>query len=367
MQLFLAVLRILGILVLALILAAAVILLAVLLCPVRYRAEVQREGTDAPEGSARVYWLLHALSLRVDYRENLTWNLRVLGVRAAGTSPGGKRKAGKEEKTPEQIPGKKRRTEPDKNETDTPSGPGNPEKDSLDRDSPDKGSSDKDNPDRDSLNKDSPGKDSPNRDSLNSDNPDKDAPAQEKAGEENGEPEGNETDSPGRGGERFSEKLAGLWERFAGFLERLADGEEKLGEWIDGLPEQIGRLRDKAERILGQIRDAQNRSAVRMIFGTAGALLAHIRPRRLEITGRLGLKDPAATGKVFGVLGMLMPLYGDTIRLEAVFDREVIEGNLRTKGRVRLGTVLGRAVGLICRREVRRLIRGLRAEKAAAA
>ena len=105
-----------------------------------------------------------------------------------------------------------------------------------------------------------------------------------------------------------------------------------------------------------QLQDEQNRFAVKEILRAVGKVLAHIRPRKLKINGRLGFDDPAQTGQVFGIIGMLMPLYGEHIQLEAVFDQKIMEGQLYLSGRIQIGFVLWIALRLIVRKEVRRLI-----------
>ena len=120
--------------------------------------------------------------------------------------------------------------------------------------------------------------------------------------------------------------------------------------------EKIESFRKKTDKLLRQLQDAQNQAAVKAVLGTVGALLKHIRPQKLKVTGRLGFDDPAKTGQIFGIIGMLMPLYGENIHLEAVFDEAVMEGQLEIKGRVRIGTVLSMALKLVFKREVRRLI-----------
>ena len=61
--------------------------------------------------------------------------------------------------------------------------------------------------------------------------------------------------------------------------------------------------------------------------------------------------------QAFGLQVLLgFNLYGDNIHLEAVFDEAVVEGQIEIKGHVRAGTVIGLALKLVFKKEVRRLI-----------
>ena len=77
----------------------------------------------------------------------------------------------------------------------------------------------------------------------------------------------------------------------------------------------------------------------------------------MKVTGRLGFEDPAQTGQIFAVIGMLMPLYGEHIQLEAVFDEKVIDIDAYLSGRVRGGSMTYMILRLILRKEVRRLFK----------
>ena len=109
--------------------------------------------------------------------------------------------------------------------------------------------------------------------------------------------------------------------------------------------------------MLKQIEDEQNRFAVVEGCKTVKKLIVHIRPRKLKVTGRLGFDDPALTGQIFAVIGMLMPLYGEHIQLEAAFNETVMDIDAYLSGRLRAGSMTYMILRLILRKEVRGLLR----------
>ena len=313
MELILGLLRIIGILVLAVILLVLVVVLLVLFCPLRYKAVITRELSDPPKGFVRVTWLLHLLSVRVEFDEELDYRIRVLGFSLLkGKDDLASKNQGHgdaEEKASEKAPEK----EPEKA----------PEK--------------------------APGKafgKVPEEAEEKSSRQTTDKKTEESKSEESDQVTEHRED-------KFRRTIG---ERIAELLQKLADFIEKISSYPDMILEKVDEWQQKKEKWLKHFQDEQHRTAIKALFGTAGSVLMHIKPRRLKIDGRLGFDDPAVTGQVFGLIGMLMPLYGETIHLEAIFDEAVAEGRLEARGRIRIGTLIYLLIRVIGKKEVRRLI-----------
>lgn len=329
MQLLLTLLRILGILILAVILLVLLVVLLVLLVPIRYQVWAESKEENSLYAKVRIHWLLHLISLTAEYREELIYRLKILGITVLD-----EKKASTAERT-----GDANEPQPEANDPIIPKEPGTkwspvkPEILKVEKKA-----------EKDSI---TDSKTEPQSTVA----PDSDTPSTQK--------------------KSFSEKAEDIWikvmefisnipEKIAALLEKWADFQENIGERVDALLGKIEELNRKKDRLMRQLQDEQNQFAVKEIFKTLGKLLKHIRPGKLKIKGRLGFDDPAQTGQVFGIIGMLMPLYGEHIQLEAVFDEKIMEGDLYLGGRIRLGTLAWFAIRLVMRREVRRLISQVR-------
>lgn len=75
---FLSVLKIIGIILLCILCFILFLILLILFVPVRYH--FQGIYYDRPQGSVRISWLLHILSVNIQYLETLTVRIRILGV-----------------------------------------------------------------------------------------------------------------------------------------------------------------------------------------------------------------------------------------------------------------------------------------------
>ena len=297
MQLLWTILRILGILVLALILLVLLVVSLVLLVPVRY--QMWLKNREKPEIKVRLHWLLHLISFTAEYKDELTYRLKILGFTVY------------DEKTKQSVSAKNNSESSDTSEKS----PKQPEQQKEQR------------------------------------TEQKQESRQEQAEKKS-----------------LREKIEDvLWKiidflqlipnKIAGVLEKWADLQENLGERVDAFLDKIDEWNRKKERLLKQIEDEQNRFAVVEGYKTVKKLIVHIRPRKLKVTGRLGFDDPALTGQIFAVIGMLMPLYGEHIQLEAAFNETVMDIDAYLSGRLRAGSMTYMILRLILRKEVRGLLR----------
>ena len=53
-----------------------------------------------------------------------------------------------------------------------------------------------------------------------------------------------------------------------------------------------------------------------------------------------GFEDPATTGKVLGATSIFYGIYGDKLELEPDFDKTVLYGKYKFKGRIRMCSLL---------------------------
>ena len=104
---------------------------------------------------------------------------------------------------------------------------------------------------------------------------------------------------------------------------------------------------------------------IRVGFYELGEIIRHVLPRKLEVFGIVGTGDPASTGQIMAIQGMLYPWHKGNIRLEPDFEEKYIEGELHLKGRIRLGTLGICGLRILLNKNVRRLIRILRKKEEA--
>ena len=149
------------------------------------------------------------------------------------------------------------------------------------------------------------------------------------------------------------------------FFEKLSGKLSQVTDRLRGMQQKTARLKQQTayyKRIWDQ---PQTRQAIRVGFYELGEIIRHVLPRKLGVFGIVGTGDPASTGQIMAIQGMLYPWHKGNIRLEPDFEEKYIEGELHLKGRIRLGTLGICGLRILLNKNVRRLIRILRKKEEA--
>lgn len=166
----------------------------------------------------------------------------------------------------------------------------------------------------------------------------------------------NRSGAPGRREKAKEEGKGPGTERPSGRLEKLAKG---LRGRISRAGAKIRSALEKKDQIMAFLRDEENRRTFRLVKKQLVKVARHVMPVRLEGEVTFGFDDPYRTGQLLSAAALLYPVYRDRIRITPVFDREVLEGELKLEGRIRLAVLLGAAVRLGMDRNFRKLVRRL--------
>lgn len=133
-------------------------------------------------------------------------------------------------------------------------------------------------------------------------------------------------------------------------------------------------LREKIQAAVSKIKGIYNRityykkaltcksghRALDKIKSVLYRLLHKVLPDEWEMTGRAGFGDPALGGLFLAIQGMLCPVTGGNMKLEADFQEWVLDMHLRAKGSIWIITVISAALKLLFDRDVRKLLHRLR-------
>lgn len=109
----------------------------------------------------------------------------------------------------------------------------------------------------------------------------------------------------------------------------------------------VGKICDKIKHILNNItfykdlwNDPETRGLLRHAGNRIGHILKSLRPRKLELTARIGTGSPDTTGYLYGIYGMILPQLGKDICITPDFEQAILEGNFKTSGHFTLACVL---------------------------
>lgn len=331
MTVLLTILKVIGWILLGILGLILLTVLTVLLVPIRYRADGVWKEEKYIRG--RVTWLLHLLSIRVTYEKELLLEVRVAGFLIYPK----KERSGKRKKAASGA--------------DAEEGVGDADADTnvLDADGAKMPSADVK-----TLGESAPAAgttDEPQTQTV--------AEASEPQSADPNEASASEADAQATDSDAAPEHPAGS------FFEKLSGKLSQVTDRLRGMQQKTDRLKQQTayyKRIWDQ---PQTRQAIRVGFYELGEIIRHVLPRKLEVFGIVGTGDPASTGQIMAIQGMLYPWHKGNIRLEPDFEEKYIEGELHLKGRIRLGTLGICGLRILLNKNVRRLIRILRKKEEA--
>ena len=338
MTVLLTILKVIGWILLGILGLILLTVLTVLLVPIRYRADGVWKEEKYIRG--RVTWLLHLLSIRVTYEKELLLEVRVAGFLIYPK----KERSGKK---------KKAASGADTNVLDA-DGAKMPSADvkTLGESAPAAGRTDE--PQTQTVAEASEPQSADPRGSATTRMPDVESQSTDP-----NETSASESDAQATDSDTASDHPAGS------FFEKLSGKLSQVTDRLRGMQQKTDRLKQQTayyKRIWDQ---PQTRQAIRVGFYELGEIIRHVLPRKLEVFGIVGTGDPASTGQIMAIQGMLYPWHKGNIRLEPDFEEKYIEGELHLKGRIRLGTLGICGLRILLNKNVRRLIRILRKKEEA--
>ena len=288
-----------------LVILGLVLLLAALLLfvPVRYQAEGELPETAGPAARVRFSWLFSLLTVRIEYADGLKVSVRAAGIRI------------RPERWIRRAAG--------------PSGPEPMEKDS--------------------------------------EPVEKEPEPMEREREPAGKSGSSGMKSPPPCEAASGSTETGRRESFSDILRRLLQRMKQLAGKTERICNMAEWIRDKAEWFLEEaayyralFAEEGSRQAAILIRTHLGKLLSHAKPRQLSVNLTVGAEDPAVTGRVLAVNGMLYPWIREAVRVTPDFERECLYGDFYAKGRIRAGVALYHILRVVLDKRTWTLIRRLK-------
>lgn len=148
----------------------------------------------------------------------------------------------------------------------------------------------------------------------------------------------------------FLIKIKGIPNKIKNFLSAI---KAKIQEFLALLK----NLNKKKQTALAFIRDEKNKIAFRYAGGKLFRLLCYVLPRKVTLKLHYGFEDPATTGILTGMIFMFYPKSAEKFQLMPDFEKQVLEGEVVIKGRVRLIRVLCTAISIYFHKECNRIIK----------
>ena len=119
------------------------------------------------------------------------------------------------------------------------------------------------------------------------------------------------------------------------------ESKENEEEEKPGFFARIKRFFAGIKKIITFLRDEENKKTFRLVKEQLIKALKEIRPRKFKGYVSYGLEDPAATGKLLGVIAVAFGVIGKSISVVPDFENKKFDGDFFVKGRFRVAVLLG--------------------------
>lgn len=147
---------------------------------------------------------------------------------------------------------------------------------------------------------------------------------------------------------------------------RIRDILLKIKKFFENIQYTIRNFCDKIKAAFNNIQYYREvlesdafRSSLQLCKGELGRVLRKLKPDKFEADFIVGMEDPATTGEILAIFGILYPLIGQHVRIVGDFECDAthIEGELYIRGRIRVFTFIRMALRLYFNQDIRKMLR----------
>lgn len=366
LHIILLILKIIGIVLLCILGILFFLILCVLLVPVRYRIEVNREdGENSPpvEVYIKITWFLHLINILIRYPADMIVRARILiftifripQKEFKGQKRGGKHKGKKRDK---------------KAKEDTEKAPQENTKSQADNECKER--TEVRSTKRDSVARCDRVPQSSEACRENEQITGSSVAESEKQPEISYEcEEQNKEISEEKDGHPPAGKIRGLIEKIKKFVDKIKQTIEKIKRFFKNIQYTIGNLCDKIKSTLDNIEYYREvlesepfKQSIDLCKNEVGIVLRKLKPDKFEADIIVGLDNPASTGEILAFYGMLYPMIGQHVHIAGDFASEGthIKGWLYISGKIRALTFLRTAIKIYFNKNIKTLIKLLKKE-----
>jgi hypothetical protein len=136
-------------------------------------------------------------------------------------------------------------------------------------------------------------------------------------------------------------------QRNTSFFQRIKIKLQTFRGKCNQLLKQLKKINRKREALLQIYHSRRFEQVKKDIKQYAVDIFRIVKPDKLEGNIIFGLEDPATTGQILGVVAMILPLYQEFLTVKPDFTQQMIKGNLKGKGKIRLIFVVKLAIKVI--------------------
>lgn len=160
----------------------------------------------------------------------------------------------------------------------------------------------------------------------------------------------------------FLDKLRAIPKILRTLFEKISGLFENIQYTISSFCDKIRSISDTIEYYREIVEGEPFKRSFALCSDELLAVFKSLKPRKFEVSLIVGMDDPAATGEVLAVCGMLYPLIGGHVDVRGDFENRRLEGQVLVVGKLRAFTFLRTAIKIYFNKDIRKLYKLLKKE-----
>lgn len=154
---------------------------------------------------------------------------------------------------------------------------------------------------------------------------------------------------------KLKSALISVFSKISAAFGKIKSALLNIKEKIKGIWNKFLRLCHKIKKVHEFINLKENHECVRALLKIGTRLLKHIKPRKIKGFVRFGMDDPCRTGQLLGVLAVFYGFYGKNISIYPEFEESCLDGEVLIKGNMQVGVILFHALRIYLSKELKTL------------
>jgi len=132
----------------------------------------------------------------------------------------------------------------------------------------------------------------------------------------------------------ISRRIMLLWIRIKDFVSGISGRIRKLKNTSKEICGKMKSMKGQISNIAAILKEEDTKLVLKLVKDQLVVFIKHIRPRKIKGDIHFGFEDPATTGYITGVLGVIYPMLPKKLAIRPDFENEVLEGDVLMKGSI---------------------------------
>ena len=128
---------------------------------------------------------------------------------------------------------------------------------------------------------------------------------------------------------------------------------------------RLKKIRDDIDYYKKLLQRSEVKNTIINVLHMLGKIIRHIRPRKFRVVAHIGMDDPATTGQIMAIQGLLYPWIAERVIVFPYFEEKKMEGQFVIAGHTVLGVLLVCLLKVVINKDFLKLIRILRKKEVA--